>query len=717
MQQCAARRQQLDKLLRNRLAALRALGLASETNGSTETMLGALHNAYWQAASEVRGADLRELRNRRDRINEHIQALESEIREIDKALKRVAELVIADAEVVATTLTRAYLWDAIQARRFDTVILDEASMAPIPALWVAAGLADVNAVVVGDFRQLPPIVLSKHALAKKWLGRDVFEVAGRDGLENPARGRVDLRRQYRMHPAISAIPNTLIYGHSLEDDSTTTNDSDLEAWYRHDWGYDSPVVLVDTGSLNAWVTSVVRGGRRSRLNFLSATVCVDLAESLLRQDRPKLPEGERRRILIACPYRPHANLLDLLLQEQRLEEDVAAGTAHSFQGSEADVVILDLVNDDPHWRVGMFMPERDDSTIPLLNVALTRARHRLFIVGDFDYINKQARKAFLGSKLIPFLRKHYPRVEAIQVVPAGLAARAAKAQAAAIGGELEPDAARVVVTQQHFYSMFRSDIARARHRVIIYSPFVTESRLAQLGPQLRAAVERGVRVHVVTKAHENRPKTELSHYCMLERALADWGVTVVHKRGMHEKLIFVDDDVLWSGSLNPLSFRDTQEVMERRHSRRVVDDYARTLRLDDLIREYDDGTPKCPICGAEVVASEGRDKPFYWRCVQNDCYTRDIDKPPLEGAVVRCARCGGEVECGQWGRNAAWRCLRNRRHHQKVARTHLLLPKMRAIVPRQELRKLDKRFGIDPRRLHGARPDTQTQLEFGSGLS
>jgi superfamily I DNA and/or RNA helicase len=56
-------------------------------------------------------------------------------------------------------------------------MLDEASMAPIPALWLAARLADSNVVVVGDVRQLPPIKQSRHPLAQKWLGRDIFDVS------------------------------------------------------------------------------------------------------------------------------------------------------------------------------------------------------------------------------------------------------------------------------------------------------------------------------------------------------------------------------------------------------------------------------------------------------------------------------------------------------------------------------------------------------------
>ena len=135
---------------------------------------------------------------------------DDEKKEIEEDLKKVEEMVIKDASIVATTLTRAYLKDSIQTRRFDTVILDEASMAPIPALWIAASVAEKNAVVVGDPKQLPPIVLSSHALSQKWLGRDIFEVAGlEDGSQYSC--LVNLKRQSRMHPYTSSITNNLFY--------------------------------------------------------------------------------------------------------------------------------------------------------------------------------------------------------------------------------------------------------------------------------------------------------------------------------------------------------------------------------------------------------------------------------------------------------------------------------------------------------------------------
>jgi DNA polymerase III delta prime subunit len=265
----------LRNLLKTRLAALIQLELAEESPESTDGMFEQIQRAYECAGRITRGMNLTALTARRDALNADITRIEVELQVIEEDLKRVAELVIADAKVVATTLTRAYLRDAIQGRRFDTVIVDEASMAPIPALWVAASVATSAAVIVGDPQQLPPIVISTHDLAEKWLGRDVFEVAGVTR-QHPCFKQ--LREQYRMHPAISAVPNALIYRGELRDAEGTRDDGNLGLWYRYDWGHDSPLLLVDTGSLHAWVTSIPRNKGSSRLNFLSAAVCLDIAE-------------------------------------------------------------------------------------------------------------------------------------------------------------------------------------------------------------------------------------------------------------------------------------------------------------------------------------------------------------------------------------------------------------------------------------------------------
>jgi hypothetical protein len=697
-------RKTTSSLLSHLLAQLREWDAVEDESSELNEMLDMAREAHQRLATGYKVSDLPTLNDKTRQLNSKIQAVTKEIENIDERLAQVEREVISKASVVGATLTKTYLSDDIQARKFNTVILDEASIAPIPALWAAALLSESNLIIVGDFKQLPPIVLSKKELTKKWLGRDVFEVSGLKALSekgNPPDYFIALDEQRRMLPEIAEVAN-LFYGGRLRSGEETIEEHDeFRHWYRSDWPHDNPVVLVDTGSLNAWVTSVVKGGNSSRLNFLSATVAVDLAEQLLSPERRARAEGASKRILIVAPYRAHARLVRFLLAENpQLQDDVISGTAHSFQGSEADAVIFDLVADEPHFRVNLFIPSLDDQIRAILNVGMTRAKFRLIILGDFSYCLNQSKKAFLGKTLLPFLLHFFPRVEASDVVPDGLAARAARAQMTMLGGQIEPDTGRVIVTQADFFRILSTDLSRSKKRIIIYSPFITQDRLAFLMPQLRAAAMRGVSIFVITKSHSERSRPELPQIRAMEAELSALGAVVVHKMRMHEKLVFVDDDITWSGSLNPLSFSNTQEVMERRKSKAVLIDYLQILRLPELLSVH--GTPlsACPICGAEMVAAEGADQPYYWRCVRNDCYTRGIDQPyPFDG-VLKCAACNSRVEFGYWGGYPHWRCTGNSRHRQKVFRSHLRLPKMVALIPGHEIGKVCKVFGIDDLAAH-----------------
>jgi AAA domain len=470
--------------------------------------MAAIEAAVAEAAEILRGQDLQGLRTEQASLVNSLRAISAELREIEEALLAVENVVIAEAMVVATTLTRAYKRDSVQARTFDTVILDEASMAPIPALWVVAGLANANVVVVGDPQQLPPIKHSEHPLAEEWLGKDIFRQSGVQAKwesGEPPANLVQLRVQYRMAPPISAIANALVYEQQLVDGEGVDDDSSLDGWFDRGWGHDEPVVLVDMAPLNAWVTSVKTGRLGgSRLNFLSALISIDIAERLLTAGRPELPLGERPRVLIGAPYRPQARLVRLLVKEAGLEREVVEGTAHTFQGSEAPVVIFDLVLDEPHRQAGLFDPNRNEDNLRLLNVALTRARRRLIVLGDFAWITQHANRRASLSQLVHFLCDRYPVVNALDIVTNGLQSRAAEAHRLVLAGEDAPNPQRLVVNQEHFYPLLARDIDAASERIVIYSPFLTPDRVGVLEPHLRAAVERGVRVYLITKTTHER---------------------------------------------------------------------------------------------------------------------------------------------------------------------------------------------------------------------
>jgi hypothetical protein len=691
--QTATVREALDEGLFACCQRLRAWALTGELPDGYDELVGVLEQAIGYGQEELAGQDAGTLRQAREEVRGRLREIEARLTAIAEVLEQVENLVVAEASVVATTLTLGYKRESVQARTFDTVILDEASMAPIPALWVVAARADHNVVLVGDFMQLPPIKHSTDELAERWLGRDVFEAAGVREVflaESQPAYCVALREQRRMHEQISAISNQFVYGGRLRD-GLDAGDGVLDGWFRAVAPFDAPVLLVDTSKLDAWVSSVNHGGRSSRLNFLSASVCADIAQLLLRDDREPFQPGKTPRILLCAPYRPHAKLLSLLAKEQAPIGEVVAGTVHTFQGNEAPVVIFDLVNDEPHWRVGMFGARMEENTKRLLNVALTRPQRRLIIVGDFRWIEQKAKKDGILRRLIAYLKEHYPVVEAGQLLPAGLAARAAEMQraSAASRGDVVPP--QLVVAQDRFFEHLYDDLAAASERVVIYSPFMTVDRVGRLEPHLRAAVERGAQVWVITKSLEERTN-DRGVYAELEQAVRNWGVRLVHKRGMHEKLVMIDGRVLWQGSLNPLSFSSTQEIMERRVSREIVTDYASVLRLDDLLAAYRNNETTCPYCGSEVVAAEGPNEPFYWRCVVDGCFSRSIgDQMPVDGRVV-CRTCGGTLEFRWPHDDPFWRCTQNHRHRQPLARTHLRLPKMREIVPSAELKKLERRF-------------------------
>ncbi len=99
------------------------------------------------------------------------------------------------------------------------------------------------------------------------------------------------------------------------------------------------------------------------------------------------------------------------------------------------------------------------------------------------------------------------------------------------------------------FSAFQQDLAAARQQVVIFSPYIHVNRLSHIAPHLRAAVERGVQVAVVTLPEREQPEDGAS----LHQELMRVGVRVIPRTGMHEKRAIIDELVTWFGGLNILS--------------------------------------------------------------------------------------------------------------------------------------------------------------------
>ena len=112
---------------------------------------------------------------------------------------------------------------------------------------------------------------------------------------------------------------------------------------------------------------------------------------------------------------------------------------------------------------------------------------------------------------------------------------------------------------------------------------------------------------------------------------------------MHEKLIFIDNDILWNGSLNTLSFTgSTGEIMQRIKNKHVFDLNVKNLDLEHMlsgIEHQQEGF--CPICGGKLITSDAADGGFYWACENKD-YTRSPSQPYPYDGILRCGKCNGE---------------------------------------------------------------------------
>lgn len=690
---------QCRKLLEEDIAHCELFFVCPSTEDDRE-LFAALCNCFETAKEELRSIDTNALRKEQTDIGNQFVDIYQALNVLREKLRQLEKQAIMRARIVGSTLAKSYLSENLRERKFDTVILDEASMASIPALWCASYLAEKNIVIVGDFLQLPPIVMSDTDMAKKWLGKDIFYHSGMiDCARRITAGKcpdyfVMLREQYRMEPDIAELSN-MYYGEYRDEGLTTREGKDREAernrfyeWYSGTRTKDH-VHLVDTESLHAWVTGVPQGKGHSRLNCFSAAVDVDLAFKFLEKklgslDPQSAEPSEQAYVLIVAPYKPHIALINQHIQLEYqnrgfgAEKDlgyVRAGTIHSFQGSEADIVIFDLVVDEPHWKANLFMQDEEinASMRKMFNVAITRAKFKLFVVGNFSYCQKRAKDNALSALLVNLL-EHRQKIDAKQLLPRIVYERR---QDFTWDGHLTGQ--NVICKEDSFLEYLMADIQSFQHRLIVYSPFITADRLGLLLPAFADAIQAGKKIIVVTKALSERGKSE-SMYRKYEKALRDAGVNVIHKKGMHEKNIFVDNRAIWLGSLNSLSFNGTTgEIMHRFESRSMVSAYEKLFDIEPICGATEnDYELKCPICGNEMLVKEGADGGVYWECSEGD-YSRNVTQQyPVDG-ILRC-KCGAPYVFSMKN-EPRWVCSENPKHFQKMREGDLKLEKMLALIP------------------------------------
>jgi superfamily I DNA and/or RNA helicase len=276
----------------------------------------------------------------------------------------IIESTLDKADVVTCTLIGSN--HALLSKRiFSTVFIDEAAQAPEPACWIPILKAE-RVVLAGDPFQLPPTIKSEEA-AKKGLSVTLIEklISGK----NVAL----LNRQYRMNEKIMAFSNAWFYGGKLEADAHVSN-----------WEIEQEQVLefIDTAGLG-W-DEVNNPETKSLSNPEEAKLLWDRIESLGQSLPPTHPVS----IGIISPYREQVILLEQLFREraQHIPEhiQIQVQTIDSFQGQERDAIYVSLVRSNSRNEIGFLKDYRR------MNVAMTRARKKLVLIGDSATLGNDA---------------------------------------------------------------------------------------------------------------------------------------------------------------------------------------------------------------------------------------------------------------------------------------------------------------------------------------
>lgn len=355
---------------------------------------------------------IRELRKNRKKGSENyhqkMDRLKSRAAEIE--LRINAEL-FGEARVIACTLVGS-AHHLLEGMKFGTLFIDEAAQALEAACWIPMKRAS-RVILAGDHCQLPPTVKSIAAL-RAGLGKTLMERIA----ENKPEVVTLLKIQYRMNDEIMRFSSDWFYGGKVE--------SAPQIKYRSVLDYDHPITWIDTSNEENQITiegedapedpasASSAANQNSDLNFKEQFVgesfgrinkaeaeltLLTLAEYFTKIGKQRVLE-ERIDVGIISPYRAQVQYLKKLIKKYEFFKPyrrlISVNTVDGFQGQERDVILISLVRSNDEGQIGFLKDLRR------MNVAMTRARMKLIILGNKDTMTKH-----------PFYKKLWEYVEAI----------------------------------------------------------------------------------------------------------------------------------------------------------------------------------------------------------------------------------------------------------------------------------------------------------------
>lgn len=349
-----------------------------------------------------------------DALARQLAKARAEFREHAWEVRDYTRRLASGARIVTSTLATVFLDRYING--FDVVIIDEASMAHLPAVFVAAGLASRHVVLSGDPYQLGVPVKSRGS-GRQWIAEDVFARLGvlkALGDEKTLPYLTQLVEQRRSAPAICELLAKVWYGPTLR----TSPEVIRRERDRHNVIFQgSSLCYIDTSPLSPYAR---HPWGKTVENARHAELILDLLEYL--DSGGELPRDGARGIeaLILSHYRGQVAKIKRAIGSRYDGCGVDVRTVHRSQGGEATTCIFDLTLSrgiDPGETSLVSATEANDEGSRLLAVACSRARSRLVIVGDMQWVGQSVtRKSTLG-KVYAHLVQHGYEIPLREVRP------------------------------------------------------------------------------------------------------------------------------------------------------------------------------------------------------------------------------------------------------------------------------------------------------------
>ena len=317
----------------------------------------------------------------RENTRQKINSLKDRATELEI---RINEALFGEARVIACTLVSSAN-RILTGRKFSTLFIDEAAQALEPACWIAIRKAD-RVILAGDYCQLPPTIKCMEA-ARGGLDRTLMQEIA----DNKPDTVSLLKVQYRMNDEIMRFSSEWFYQGELK--------SAPEVKYRSILDYDTPIEWINTEGMECNEEFV--GESFGRINKEEAALSISQLTNYINKIGKDRFLEERIDVGLISPYKAQVQYLRQLIKRDAFFKPyrhlITINTVDGFQGQERDVILISLVRANEEGQIGFL------NDLRRMNVAITRARMKLIILGDASTLTKH-----------PFYKKLYEYILALQ---------------------------------------------------------------------------------------------------------------------------------------------------------------------------------------------------------------------------------------------------------------------------------------------------------------